>query len=87
MTAAARSTLISAWILLVGLGAVFLEVENVRSGVRIRDLLREKEARMEKLRRLEMRFNHMASPDLLEKSLPDEFKSVRAGAARAHSRA
>ncbi len=79
MTAAARAGLISFWILAVGITAVFLEVENVRAGVRIRNLLMDRDARVERFRRLEMRFNQMASPDLLEKKLPDEFRPADGG--------
>ncbi len=78
MTAAARAALISAWILAVGLTAVGLEVENVRAGVRIRNLMMERDSRVEKFRRLEMRFNRMASPDLLERRLPEDFRSAGA---------
>lgn len=74
MTAAARAGFISIWILAVGIAAVYFEVENVRAGVRIRSLLLERDARVERFRRLEMRFNHMASPDLLEKKLPEDFR-------------
>ena len=75
MTAAARAALISFWILAVGLAAVGLEVEKVRSGVKIRNLFLDRDARVERFRRLEMRFNHMASPDLLERKLPEELRS------------
>ncbi len=80
MTAAARAGLVSFWILAVGLTAVFLEVENVRAGVRIRSLMIDRDARVERFRRLEMRFNHLASPDLLEKRLPVEFLPVESSA-------
>jgi len=74
MTAAVRAGLIAFWILAVGLASVWLEVENVRAGVRIRSLLLERDARVERFRRLEMRFNNMASPDLLERKLPEDFR-------------
>jgi hypothetical protein len=74
VTAAVRAGLIAIWLLVVGLAAVHLEVENVRSGARTRDLLLERDAHMERLRRLEMRYNRLVSPDLLEKGLPSEMK-------------
>jgi|SoiMethySBSTD1v2_1073268.scaffolds.fasta_scaffold70303_2 hypothetical protein len=74
MTAATRALLVSFWILAVGLTAVLLEVEDVRAGVRIRSLLIEKDSRIERFRRLELRFNRMASPDLLQKRLPEDFR-------------
>ena len=75
MTAAARGALIAIWIVGIGVLAVYLEVENVRSGIRIRDLMIERDNRVEKFRRLEMRFNLLASPDVLERTLPVEFRS------------
>jgi hypothetical protein len=75
MTAVARGALIALWVLAVGLTAVYLEVEETRRGVRIRDLLIERDVRLEKIRRLELKYNTMVSPDLLEKRLPDEFQS------------
>jgi len=76
VTASLRAFLISLWVLGTGLLAVDLEVENVRSGVRIRQLLLERDARLEKVRRLEMRYNRMVSPDVLEKKLPEDFRLV-----------
>ena len=75
MTAAARGALISLWLLVVGLTAVYLEVEETRRGVRIRDLLIERDVRLEKIRRLELKYNTMVSPDLLEERLPEEFQA------------
>ena len=74
MTPSARGVLISLWILAVGLTAVYLEVEETRRGVRIRDYLIERDVRLEKIRRLELKYNTMVSPDLLEERLPDEFQ-------------
>lgn len=74
MTASLRATLISMWVLGIGLFAVHLEIENVRSGKLLRELLIEREARLESFRRLEMRFNRMVSPDLLERALPEDFR-------------
>lgn len=79
MTASLRAALISFWVLGTGLLAVNLEVENVRCGVRIRQLLLERDSRLERVRRLEMRYNCMVSPDLLEKKLPEEFREVTSG--------
>jgi hypothetical protein len=76
MTATTRAAFISAWILGVGLLAVHLEVQHVRSGARIRALLIERDARVESFRRLEMRFNRLISPDLLTKNLPKDFRST-----------
>ncbi|MBI4604721.1 MAG: hypothetical protein HY721_22395 [Planctomycetes bacterium] len=76
MTAAARAAFLSAWVLGVGLLAVRLEVEDVRAGVRIRDLMIQRDAKLERFRRLEARFNRRVSPDLLEKDLPEEFREA-----------
>jgi hypothetical protein len=74
MTAAARAGFISIWILAVGLLAVTIEVENVRSGARIRDLHVQLDAGTERVRRLELRYNRLLSPDLLERGLPPEME-------------
>jgi hypothetical protein len=69
MSAGTRAVLISLWVLATGLAAVFLEVESVRGGARVRQLLEERDARLETVRRLELRYNRMLCPDLLEKDL------------------
>jgi hypothetical protein len=74
MTVTARAAWISVWLVAIGLAAVWLEVENVRAGVRLRDLMLERDARTERFRRLEIRFNRMVSPDLLQKGLPPELR-------------
>lgn len=79
MSGIVRGLLISAWVLAIGLCAVYLEVEHVRSGVVIRQLMLERDARIERFRRLEMRFNEKASPDRLERQLPEELKVAATG--------
>jgi len=76
MTATARGACIALWLVCIGLAAVWLEVENVRAGVRIRELMLERDARIERFRRLELRFNRLVSPDLLEKGLPRELRAI-----------
>lgn len=83
MTATARAAFLFAWVLAIGLWAVCLEVENTRAGVRIRNLMIERDTRVERFRRLEMRFNRLVSPDLLEKRLPEEFREEATAAAAA----
>jgi hypothetical protein len=68
-----RSVLLSAWILCVGLLAVSLEAERIRIGHRIHDLLGRREVQIERVRRLEIRYNRMVSPDLLSRQVPDSF--------------
>jgi len=68
-----RTTLLSAWLLLVGLIAVSLEAARIRVGYRIHNLLERREESIERIRRLEIRYNRMVSPDLLERELPDSF--------------
>ncbi len=80
MTATTRAAWISLWLVVIGLAAVWLEVEKVRAGARIRDLMIERDARIERFRRLELRFNRMVSPDLLEKGLPQDFRDAGAQA-------
>ena len=76
MTGTARAALISLCVLIVGLLAVHLEVENTRCGVRIRQLLKERDDRLEKIRRLETRYNLLVSPDVLETRLTEDFGPV-----------
>lgn len=73
MNGVVRAALIFVCVLAVGLLAVHLEVENMRRGIRIRDLLEAREAAYERLRRLEIRYNRMISPDILEQRLEDDF--------------
>lgn len=73
MNGVVRAALISLCVLVVGLVAVHLEVENMRRGIRIRDLLRSRDAGLERIRRLEIRYNRMVSPDILEQRLEEDF--------------
>ncbi len=68
-----RTSLLSAWLLGVGLLAVCMEAERIRIGHRIHTLLGQREVLIERVRRLEVRYNRMVSPDLLSKELPDSF--------------
>ena len=69
-----RTTILSAWILAVGLIAVSLESQEILIGHRIQNLLEQREKLVEKVRRLEIRYNRMVSPDLLERELPESFQ-------------
>ena len=73
MTATTRAVLIALFLLGIGLLSVHLEVENTRRGVRIRELFEERDTRLEKVRRLETRYNRMISPDVLERRLLEDF--------------
>ena len=75
MSAGVRAILISFWVLVIGLTSVSLEVEEVRSGARVTELLLKEEDLLEEVRLLELRYNRMLSPDLLQKDLPPEFRS------------
>jgi len=68
-----RTTLFAAWLLGIGLVAVGLESERIRIGHRIHNLLNQRDSLIERVRRLEVRYNRMVSPDLLERQLPDSF--------------
>ena len=76
MTGTVRAALVSVAILGVGLAAVHLEVENTRCGVRVRQLLHERDDRLEKIRRLETRYNLLVSPDVLESRLLEDFGPI-----------
>jgi len=68
-----RTAILSAWLLGIGLLAVSLEAQRIRIGHRIYSLLRQREALIERVRRLEIRYNRMVSPDLLWRELPEPF--------------
>ena len=68
-----RTAFLSIWLLAIGLVAVSLEAERIRIGHRIHYLLGQREVLKERIRRLEIRYNRMVSPDLLERELPEMF--------------
>ncbi len=68
-----RTAIFSVWLLGIGLLAVSLEAQRIRIGHRIYSLLRQREVLIERVRRLEIRYNRMVSPDLLWRELPDPF--------------
>ena len=69
-----RTTLLAAWLLGVGLLAVCLESEKIRIGHRIQTRLDERARLIENVRRMEVRYNRMVSPDSLERELPESFQ-------------
>ena len=70
-----RAAMLAVCLLTVGLLAVSFEAHGIRIGHRIQNLLRQQEAQLERVRRLEIRYNRMVSPDLLLRELPVEFVS------------
>ncbi len=68
-----RTAVISVWLLVVGLLSVSLECKRIRVGHRIHDLFRQEEEMVERIRRLEIRYNSLVSPDRLERRLPESF--------------
>ena len=68
-----RTAVLSVWLLGIGLLAVSLEAQRIRIGHRIYSLLEQREALIERVRRLEIRYNRMVSPDLLWRELPESF--------------
>lgn len=74
-----RALLVALWVVVLGLAAVTLEVEEVRTGGRIRQLLLKREVLVERIRQLELRYNRMLSPDELARTLPEEFCSIPEG--------
>ena len=69
------SAILSVCLLIIGLISVQMEVQNVHCGVRVRDLLRERELKVETLRKLDMEYNTRISPDSLERDLPDDYRT------------
>lgn len=68
-----RAAIVSIWLLVVGLIATGLEAHRIRVGHRIYNLIRQREALVERVRRLEVRYNRMVSPDRLQRDLPESF--------------
>lgn len=66
-----RTTLLAAWLLGIGLLAVTLESEKIRVGHRIETLLDQRGKLIENIRRLEVRYNRLVSPAMLERELPE----------------
>ena len=60
------------WILVAGLTSVYFEVESVYCGVRVQKLLEGEAKLLDELRRAELRYNEILSPDLLEQYLRED---------------
>ncbi|MEC7923170.1 MAG: hypothetical protein VYD81_07495 [Planctomycetota bacterium] len=69
------AAILSVCLLLVGLVSVQMEVQNIRTGVRVRQLLRDQELKVESLRKLQMEYNTQIAPDRLEQELPVDFRT------------
>ena len=73
MSLNAAFVLVALWLLGIGIVSVYFEVESIHCGDRVQDLLQEEAFRLDEMRRWEMRYNKMLSPDLLYRALPEEF--------------
>lgn len=73
MSPGVRAVLLGLIVLAVGLAAVYLEVQNLECGVRVRLLLIEEERLREENRRHEAEINRRLSPDVLAEEIPPEF--------------
>jgi hypothetical protein len=80
MTATLRAALIACFFAAIGLLAVYLEVEHTRCGVRIQNLYRARDAALESIRRLEVRYNQLMSPDVLERRLAEDLAALQGSA-------
>ena len=69
-----KATWTAFWLTLLGLSLVYLQVVQVRTGDRVHRTISELEAIEEKLRRLELRYNRLVSPDVLEKDLQEFYE-------------
>lgn len=69
------AAILSVCLFVIGLISVQWEVQNIRTGVRVRELLRDEEVKVENLRKLQMEYNTQISPDNLERELPDAFRT------------
>ena len=64
-----KSIWISFWLTVFGLSTVYLQVVQVKAGNRVHKAMNEIEVLDENLRRLELRWNRLVSPDVLEQDL------------------
>ncbi len=78
MAPGVRAFLLSVVLLTIGLAAVFVEVETLRSGERIRQILLETDERRERVRRAETAVRRALSPDLLVREVEEEFEAREA---------
>ena len=69
------AAILSVCLFVIGLVSVQWEVQNIRPGVRVRELLRAAAVKVENLRKLQMEYNTQISPDNLERELPDVFRT------------
>ncbi len=69
------TAILALWLLVVGLVSVHMEVRNVSTGVRIRQLLKQEELSVERLRELQIFYHERVHPDRLEKDLPKEYRT------------
>jgi len=67
--------LLAGWFLATGLTAVYFEVETVNCGARVQGLLKERDALIDEVRRKELKYNELLSPDVLERDLSEEFRT------------
>ena len=64
-----KAAVVAFWLLLVGLGVVYLQLCRVRLEYRIQGKQVELEQIIENVRLLEIRYNQLLSPDVLEREL------------------
>ena len=69
------AAILSVCLFVIGLVSVQWEVQNIRTGVRVRELLRDEEVKVENLRKLQMEYNTQIAPDRLEQELPVDFRT------------
>jgi hypothetical protein len=69
------TAILCVWLLAIGLLAVHMEVRNVETGVRIRELLVAEGTAVERLRELQLRYHERVLPGRLEEKLPEEFRT------------
>ena len=73
MPLSTATAILCLWLLVIGLTTVHMEVQNVRAGVSIRQLLKDEEASVERLRRLQLEYHGLVRPEKLEKELSEDF--------------
>lgn len=69
-----KATWTAFWLTLLGFSLVYLQIVQVRTGNRVHRTISELEVIEEKLRRLELRYNRLVSPDVLEEDLQEFYE-------------
>ncbi|MBI4583680.1 MAG: hypothetical protein HY717_06630 [Planctomycetes bacterium] len=82
-----KTAMAAIWALGIGLMCVYLEVSQVQVGHRVQKQYQKYQRLFEEVRRLEIRYNRLVSPDLLENDFKKANQAVKSNQALKSSRA